>query len=87
MLQATDEERMKEKQLKKTNTIRWFKETQVRKLTRDGGFPSWFHGMITRRRAEDLLIDKPLGCFLVRVGQSREGFTLTYRYVPNIVLS
>uniref|UniRef100_A0A671MHS7 Myosin-IIIb-like n=1 Tax=Sinocyclocheilus anshuiensis TaxID=1608454 RepID=A0A671MHS7_9TELE len=79
MLQATDEERMKEKQLKKTNTIRWFKEMQVRKLTRDGGFPSWFHGMITRRRAEDLLIDKPLGCFLVRVGQSREGFTLTYR--------
>ncbi|XP_016362447.1 myosin-IIIb-like [Sinocyclocheilus anshuiensis] len=79
LFEATDEERMKEKQLKKTNTIRWFKEMQVRKLTRDGGFPSWFHGMITRRRAEDLLIDKPLGCFLVRVGQSREGFTLTYR--------
>uniref|UniRef100_A0A8C2K773 Uncharacterized protein n=1 Tax=Cyprinus carpio TaxID=7962 RepID=A0A8C2K773_CYPCA len=79
MLQPIDEERMKEKHLKKTNTIRWFKETQVRKLTRDGGFPCWFHGMITRRQAEDLLIDKPLGCFLLRVGQSREGYTLTYR--------
>uniref|UniRef100_A0A672NQV9 Unconventional myosin-X-like n=1 Tax=Sinocyclocheilus grahami TaxID=75366 RepID=A0A672NQV9_SINGR len=79
MLQPIDEERMKEKHLKKTNTIRWFRETQVRKLTRDGGFPSWFHGMITRRQAEDLLIDKPLGCFLVRVGQSREGYTLTFR--------
>ncbi|KTF92240.1 hypothetical protein cypCar_00032205, partial [Cyprinus carpio] len=51
MLQPIDEERMKEKHLKKTNTIRWFKETQVRKLTRDGGFPCWFHGMITRRSA------------------------------------
>ncbi|XP_056592476.1 myosin-IIIb [Triplophysa dalaica] len=79
VLQPIDEERIKEKHLKKTNTIRWFKETQVRKLARDGEFPSWFHGMITRRQAEDLLIDKPLGCFLVRVGQSREGYTLTYR--------
>lgn len=79
MLQPIDEERIKEKHLKKTNTIRWFKETQVRKLTRDGGFPSWFHGIISRRQAEDLLIDKPLGCFLVRVGQSREGYTLTFR--------
>ncbi|XP_051542316.1 myosin-IIIb [Myxocyprinus asiaticus] len=79
VLQPIDEEPIKEKHLKKTNTIRWFKETQARKLTRDGSFPSWFHGMITRRKAEDLLIDKPLGCFLVRVGQSREGYTLTYR--------
>lgn len=79
MLQPIDEERIKEKHLKKSNTIRWFRETQVRKLTRDGSFPHWFHGMITRRQAEDLLIDKPLGCFLVRVGQSREGFTLTFR--------
>ncbi|KAK7125339.1 hypothetical protein R3I93_020882 [Phoxinus phoxinus] len=79
MLQPIDEERIKEKHLKKSNTIRWFKETQVRKLTRDGIFPSWFHGMITRRQAEDLLIDKPLGCFLVRVGESREGYTLSFR--------
>ncbi|XP_055063389.2 myosin-IIIb isoform X2 [Misgurnus anguillicaudatus] len=79
VLQPIDEKRIKEKHLKKTNTIRWFKETQVRKLARDGSFPCWFHGMISRRQAEDLLTDKPLGCFLVRVGQSREGFTLTYR--------
>ncbi len=32
MLQPIDKERIKEKHLKKTNTIRWFKETQVRKL-------------------------------------------------------
>lgn len=31
------------------------------------------------REAENLLIDKPLGCFLVRISQSRPGYTLTYR--------
>uniref|UniRef100_A0AAR2IU06 Myosin motor domain-containing protein n=1 Tax=Pygocentrus nattereri TaxID=42514 RepID=A0AAR2IU06_PYGNA len=77
--QSGDEERAKEKRKKRNNTIRWFKETQVRKVARNGTFPCWFHGMITRRQAEDLLIDKPLGCFLIRVGQSREGYTLTYR--------
>ncbi|TRY88141.1 hypothetical protein DNTS_029449, partial [Danionella cerebrum] len=79
LLQPHDEERVKEKRLKKSNTIRWFRETQVRKISTDGSFPRWFHGMISRRQAEDLLLDKPLGCFLVRVGQSREGFTLTFR--------
>lgn len=33
----------------------------------------------TYREAENLLIDKPLGCFLVRISQSRPGYTLTYR--------
>jgi len=33
----------------------------------------------TSREAENLLIDKPLGCFLVRISQSRPGYTLTYR--------
>ncbi|XP_066507913.1 myosin-IIIb isoform X2 [Hoplias malabaricus] len=73
-----DEERAKEKRKRRSNTIRWFKETQVRKVARNGTFPCWFHGMITRRQAEDLLTDKPLGCFLIRVGQSREGYTLSY---------
>ncbi|XP_065513524.1 hematopoietic SH2 domain-containing protein-like [Caloenas nicobarica] len=45
----------------------------------DGAFPSWLHGMISRREAENLLIDKPLGCFLVRISQSRPGYTLTYK--------
>uniref|UniRef100_A0A8D0F7D3 SH2 domain-containing protein n=1 Tax=Strix occidentalis caurina TaxID=311401 RepID=A0A8D0F7D3_STROC len=31
------------------------------------------------REAENLLSDKPLGCFLVRISQSRPGYTLTYR--------
>uniref|UniRef100_A0AAY5EI87 Myosin motor domain-containing protein n=1 Tax=Electrophorus electricus TaxID=8005 RepID=A0AAY5EI87_ELEEL len=78
--QPADEESAKEKCKKRNNTIRWFKETQVRKVAQNGTFPCWFHGMITRRQAEDLLTDdKPVGCFLIRVGQSREGYTLTYR--------
>lgn len=75
----THEERAKEKHKKRRNTIRWFRETQARKVVQNGEFPCWFHGMITRRQAEDLLTDKPVGCFLIRVGQSREGYTLTYK--------
>ncbi|KAJ8338684.1 hypothetical protein SKAU_G00354700 [Synaphobranchus kaupii] len=73
------EERAKERHTKRRKTIRWFKETQARKVVRNGAFPCWFHGMITRRQAEDFMTDKPMGCFLIRVGQSREGYTLTYR--------
>ena len=43
------QERARERSTKRRNTIRWFKETQARKVMRDGAFPGWFHGMITRR--------------------------------------
>ncbi|XP_034168493.2 myosin-IIIb isoform X1 [Pangasianodon hypophthalmus] len=79
LAQEVDEEWANEKRKKRSNTIRWFKETQARKVAKNGTFPCWFHGMITRRQADDLLTEKPLGCFLIRVGQSREGYTLTYR--------
>ncbi|XP_052526541.1 myosin-IIIa-like isoform X2 [Tympanuchus pallidicinctus] len=73
-------EEAKMKQLKRGATLRWFRETQAQKVVQDdGAFPSWLHGMISRREAENLLIDKPLGCFLVRISQSRPGYTLTYR--------
>ncbi|XP_064163358.1 myosin-IIIb [Anguilla rostrata] len=77
--QQGGEERAKERHTKRRKTVRWFKETQARKVVRNGAFPCWFHGMITRRQAEDLLTDKSVGCFLIRVGQSREGYTLSYR--------
>uniref|UniRef100_A0A674AIW9 Myosin-IIIb-like n=1 Tax=Salmo trutta TaxID=8032 RepID=A0A674AIW9_SALTR len=77
--QVGGEERARERSKKRKNTIRWFKETQARKVVHNGAFPCWFHGMITRRQAEDLMTDKPVGCFLIRVGQSREGYTLTYK--------
>ncbi|XP_009892538.1 PREDICTED: myosin-IIIb-like [Charadrius vociferus] len=73
-------EEVKMRKCKRGATLRWFKETQAEKVMQDdGAFPSWLHGMISRREAENLLIDKPLGCFLVRISQSRPGYTLTYR--------
>uniref|UniRef100_A0A4W5KHV7 Myosin-IIIb-like n=1 Tax=Hucho hucho TaxID=62062 RepID=A0A4W5KHV7_9TELE len=79
MGQVGGEERARKRSKKRRDNIRWFKETQARKVVRNGAFPCWFHGMITRRQAEDLMTDKPVGCFLIRVGQSREGYTLTYK--------
>ncbi|KAM4614897.1 myosin-IIIb [Polymixia lowei] len=70
------DERVWEGSKKKTNTIRWFKETQAYKVVQNGAVPCWFHGIIHRREAEDLLREKPVGCFLIRVGQSSGLHTL-----------
>lgn len=48
---------------------------------RNGVIPEWFHGIITRKDAEDLLQNKAVGCFLIRVSESRIGYTLSYRTV------
>ncbi|XP_077983454.1 uncharacterized protein LOC144438275 [Glandiceps talaboti] len=58
-------------------SVRWFKETQYERF--QGDVATWFHGIITRREAEKLLDDKPIGCFLIRVGESRLGFSLSFR--------
>lgn len=43
-------EEAKLRKLKRGATIRWFKETQAQKVMQDdGAFPSWLHGMISRR--------------------------------------
>ncbi|KFO86813.1 hypothetical protein N320_09089, partial [Buceros rhinoceros silvestris] len=44
------EEAAKMRKLKRRATLRWFKETQAQKVMQDdGAFPSWLHGMISRR--------------------------------------
>ncbi|XP_062516567.1 myosin-IIIb-like [Corticium candelabrum] len=64
----------------KAASVRWFKETQKAvAMQSDGRFHEWFHGIITRRDAEQLLTDKPIGCFLVRVSESRFGYSLSFR--------
>ncbi|XP_037064591.1 SH2 domain-containing protein 4B isoform X1 [Peromyscus leucopus] len=63
--------------------VRWFKEEQ---LPRRAGFERntksiapWFHGIISRENAEDLLESMTEGAFLVRVSEKIWGYTLSYR--------
>ncbi|XP_044128301.1 SH2 domain-containing protein 2A isoform X1 [Bufo gargarizans] len=63
----------------KDQTYQWFERTQRKKMLKNGRFADWFHGFITRNRAEEILQDKQLGCFLIRFCESRVGFVLSYR--------
>ena len=57
-------------------SVKWFKEVESKKgsgIDDDGGFASWFHGIITRSDAEQLLTGKASGTFLIRVAESRFG--------------
>lgn len=64
---------------KKAASKRWFQETQFNSLKESLPFLSWFHGIITRRQAEKLLDDKPVGAFLIRVSESRFGYSVSLK--------
>ncbi|XP_061594186.1 hematopoietic SH2 domain-containing protein homolog [Cololabis saira] len=57
----------------------WFRKFQLQSVIRDGLVPEWFHGIISRKTAEELLMPKPTGYFLIRVSESRIGYTLSHR--------
>lgn len=38
----------------------------------------WFRGMISRVKAEELLYGQPTGTFLVRISESRNGYSLSF---------
>ncbi|XP_060097027.1 SH2 domain-containing protein 4B [Heteronotia binoei] len=64
--------------------IQWFK---VEQLPRRAGFERntntiapWFHGIISRQEAEELLMNKCEGAFLVRVSEKIWGYALSYRH-------
>ncbi|KAM4636542.1 SH2 domain-containing protein 4B [Discoglossus pictus] len=63
--------------------IRWFKEEQVPRragLEKTTGLVApWFHGIISRDAAEEFLMNKPEGSFLVRVSEKIWGYALSYR--------
>ncbi|KAM9861110.1 uncharacterized protein sh2d7 [Aulostomus maculatus] len=59
--------------------LRWFTGTQAPLILHNGKFPDWFQGFTTRRDAEDLLRDKALGCFLIRLSDKAIGYILSYR--------
>ncbi|KAM9528396.1 uncharacterized protein sh2d7 [Salvelinus alpinus] len=58
---------------------KWFMETQAPLILHEGNVPSWFEGFITRRDAEEMLRNKDLGCFLVRLSDKAMGYILSYR--------
>lgn len=59
----------------------WFKETQTENVLDEnsGRFAEWFHGIISRKDSEKLLQDKIIGCYLIRVSESRFGYTLSFK--------
>ncbi|KAM8784123.1 SH2 domain-containing protein 7 [Rhynchonycteris naso] len=59
--------------------LRWFMETQAPLILQNGALPPWFHGFITRKQAEQLLSDKALGSFLIRLSDRATGYILSYR--------
>ncbi|XP_030620994.1 SH2 domain-containing protein 7 [Chanos chanos] len=59
--------------------LKWFMETQAALILCEGNFPSWFQGFISRQDAEDILRDKTLGCFLIRLSAKAIGYILSYR--------
>uniref|UniRef100_A0A8C5LRG7 Myosin-IIIb-like n=1 Tax=Leptobrachium leishanense TaxID=445787 RepID=A0A8C5LRG7_9ANUR len=65
--------------IQRRKTLLWFRETQAPRVLNDGEFPPWLYGMISRREAENLLTEKPLGDFLIRISQNRAGYILSYR--------
>ena len=61
-------------------SIQWFKQVESKKGAGKGanGFEDWFHGIITRKEAEALLKGTKPGTFLVRVAESRFGYSLSH---------
>uniref|UniRef100_A0A8B9FC63 SH2 domain containing 4A n=1 Tax=Amazona collaria TaxID=241587 RepID=A0A8B9FC63_9PSIT len=65
--------------------IRWFREEQFPlragyQKTTDTIAP-WFHGILTSKKAEELLNKTVPGSFLVRVSEKIKGYVLSYRSV------
>ncbi|XP_077160232.1 SH2 domain-containing protein 4A [Paroedura picta] len=63
--------------------VQWFKAEQ---LPLRAGFEKvadrvapWFHGMLTTKKAEDLLSNSAPGTFLIRVSEKIKGYVLSYR--------
>uniref|UniRef100_A0A7M4EKA4 SH2 domain containing 2A n=1 Tax=Crocodylus porosus TaxID=8502 RepID=A0A7M4EKA4_CROPO len=54
----------------RASTQAWFEQTQASGVLPDGQRPDWFHGFLSRRESEQLLQDKPLGCYLIRFSET-----------------
>lgn len=67
----------------KAAVIKWFKEEERPKGVginpETNKIEPWFHGLITRPEAEEILSNRPVGSFLVRVSERIWGFTISYQ--------
>uniref|UniRef100_A0A3Q3AWN4 SH2 domain-containing protein n=1 Tax=Kryptolebias marmoratus TaxID=37003 RepID=A0A3Q3AWN4_KRYMA len=59
--------------------LRWFTEKQAPLILHNGNFPDWFQGLASRKDAEDLLKDKALGSFVIRLSDKTIGYILSYK--------
>lgn len=63
--------------------VKWYRDEEFLKgcgINADDGKPfQWFHGLVTRLDAEDLLLDEPRGTFLVRVSEKIWGYAISYK--------
>ena len=66
--------------ISRSASVKWFKEVESKKGVGKGanGFEDWFHGVISRVEAEALLKGTEAGTFLVRVAESRFGYSLSH---------
>ncbi|KAG7487943.1 hypothetical protein MATL_G00028780 [Megalops atlanticus] len=81
MQRCSFEGAMEDAQLREKHeaALAWFSQFQLDCVIRNGIIPEWFHGIISRKTAEEMLLSKPAGYFLIRVSESRIGYTLSYR--------
>lgn len=63
--------------------VKWYRDEEFPKgcgINSEDGKPfQWFHGLVTRLDAEDLLSDEPRGTFLVRVSEKIWGYAISYK--------
>lgn len=63
--------------------VKWYRDEEFQKgcgINADDGKPfEWFHGLVTRLDAEDLLLEEPRGTFLVRVSEKIWGYAISYK--------
>lgn len=63
--------------------IDWMKDVEIPRgapfLTGTSNIAPWFHGIITRQQAEDILTKQPPNAFLIRVSEKVWGYAVSYK--------